>query len=244
MNRSDAVWKAESLVRTFIEEVRGGIPFAAEQIEVMRRLIAACGLPVTRFADLGCGSGVLAKALLAWHPRAESTLVDFSEPMIGAARRELGGHAPAPRFVVADLGTADWLRSVEDRKPFDIVVSGYAIHHLPDDRKRELYHEIFTLLVPGGMFLNIEHVASPTTWIEEISDDMLVDSLHAFHKSQGSEKDRDQVAHEFVHRPDKAANVLAPVEVQCDWLRGLGFDDVDCYFKVFELAVFGGRRPQ
>ena len=244
MGRSDEVWKGESLVRTFIEEVRGGIPFAAEQIEVMRRLIAARGRPVTRFADLGCGSGVLAKSVLAWYAEAESTLIDFSEHMLDAARRALGEHVPAPRFVIADLGAADWLRSIADRKPFDVVVSGYAIHHLPDDRKRELYEEIFTLLVPGGMFLNIEHVASATTWIEEISDNLLVDSLYEFHTSRGSEKDRDQVAHEFVHRPDKAANILAPVDVQCDWLRGVGFEDVDCYFKVFELAVFGGRRPQ
>jgi hypothetical protein len=46
-----------------------------------------------------------------------------------------------------------------------------------------------------------------------------------------------------VHRPDKAANILAPVEAQCDWLREIGYEDVDCYFKVLELAVFGGRRP-
>ncbi|HMQ52517.1 MAG TPA: class I SAM-dependent methyltransferase, partial [Anaerolineae bacterium] len=32
-------------------------------------------------------------------------------------------------------------------------------------------------------------------------------------------------------------------ETQCAWLRQLGFADVDCYFKIFELAVFGGRRP-
>ena len=71
----------------------------------------------------------------------------------------------------------------------------------------------------------------------------MIDSLHAFHSRQGSPKTREQVADEFVHRPDKAANILAPVETQCEWLRACGFADVDCYFKVFELAVFGGRRP-
>jgi hypothetical protein len=47
-----------------------------------------------------------------------------------------------------------------------------------------------------------------------------------------------------VHRPDKEENILAPVEAQCDWLRELGFIDVDCYLKLFELAVFGGRRAR
>ena len=94
------------------------------------------------------------------------------------------------------------------------------------------------------MFVNVEHVASRTTWIEAISDELMVDSLYAFHTTQGSGKSREQVAHEFVHRPDKAANILAPVEAQCDWLHAIGYEDVDCYFKVFELAVFGGRRPK
>ena len=44
-------------------------------------------------------------------------------------------------------------------------------------------------------------------------------------------------------RDDKEANILAPVEVQCEWLRECGFEDVDCFFKFFELAVFGGRPP-
>jgi tRNA (cmo5U34)-methyltransferase len=51
------------------------------------------------------------------------------------------------------------------------------------------------------------------------------------------------VAEKYYRRPDKMANILAPVELQCQWLREIGFADVDCYLKVLELAVFGGRRP-
>ena len=51
-----------------------------------------------------------------------------------------------------------------------------------------------------------------------------------------------QVADEYVHRQDKHENILVPVEAQREWLRELGFLDVDCYFKLLEFAVFGGRR--
>ena len=63
------------------------------------------------------------------------------------------------------------------------------------------------------------------------------------HFINGNIKTRKKVADEYQQRPDREANILAPVEHQCDWLRQIGFEDVDCYFKVFELAVFGGRRP-
>ena len=242
--RMDAVWKNAALVRTFLDGVRGGIPLAAEQIDVMLRLIAARRGPVASVADLGCGSGVLARAILARHPQARCTLVDFSEPMLDEARKQLGNHDPSPDFIVADLGTPEWVRAVVSRTPFDVVVSGYAIHHLPDQRKRELYREIFAVLAPGGMFINVEHVASRTAWIGTINDDLFIDSLHTFQTQQGSERTRAQVAEEFVHRPDKTANILAPVESQCEWLRVCGFEDVDCYCKVFELAGVGGRRPR
>jgi hypothetical protein len=53
----------------------------------------------------------------------------------------------------------------------------------------------------------------------------------------------EEIAQEYKNRPDKAANILAPVELQCDWLREIGYEEVDCYFRIYELAVFAGRRP-
>ena len=50
------------------------------------------------------------------------------------------------------------------------------------------------------------------------------------------------VRREFLERPDRAANILAPVEEQCRWLGEIGFQEVDCYWKYFELAIFGGVR--
>ena len=46
----------------------------------------------------------------------------------------------------------------------------------------------------------------------------------------------------YKKRPDKKENILARVEMQCDWIREIGYSDVDCFFKVFELALFGGRK--
>ena len=52
----------------------------------------------------------------------------------------------------------------------------------------------------------------------------------------------EQVHREWMERPDRSANILAPLEDQCRWLRELGFEDVDCFWKYFELAIFGGRK--
>jgi len=84
--------------------------------------------------------------------------------------------------------------------------------------KRELYGEVLALLRAGGVFLNLEHVASPT------------DRLHdAFLAAIG-----------YTRETEDRSNILLDVEAQLRWLRELGFDDVDCHWKWRELALLGG----
>ena len=56
-------------------------------------------------------------------------------------------------------------------------------------------------------------------------------------------RSRAEIAREYYARAVQGAGALAPLEVQCDWLREAGFENVDCYLKVLELAVFGGQKP-
>ena len=239
MSGDAAVWKDPELARTFLTGVRGAVPLSEVQIRTMLELAGAC-TPIGRFLDLGCGDGVLGAALQREHPAAIGVFADFSPPMLDAARAR--PDAGVRHFVEVDYGDPAWPKSVVGWVPFDAVVSGFSIHHQPDDRKREIYGEIHALLRPGGIFVNVEHVRSATLWGEARHDANFIDALVDFERRNRGERTRDEVARVYYHRDDKAANILAPVEAQCDWLRDIGFTDVDCYFKIFELAVFGGRR--
>ena len=72
----------------------------------------------------------------------------------------------------------------------------------------------------------------------------MVDATYDYHLRSGGTRSREDVANEFYYRPDKAANILAPLETQLGWLRDIGYQHVDCYLKVFELALFGGVRAE
>ena len=146
-------------------------------------------------------------------------------------------------FVLQDLAAKTWTQSVSSHAPFELVLSGFAIHHLSDERKRELYHEIFDLLKPGGLFLNLEHVAPRCHWADQVFDDLFVDALWLHDQHRGGTKTKEEVVEQWDHRPDKTENILAPVELQCEWLREIGFQDVDCFFKLLQLALFGGKKP-
>ena len=171
---------------------------------------------VERVLDLGCGDGILGRTVMAEYPQAKGVFLDFSEPMIEAAKQK-ADHPPSNLH-----RSRPWLQALgcsPSQQPFDLVLSGLAIHHLPDERKQALYQEIFDLLKPGGMFLNLEHVAPNSEWAKQAFDDLFIDSLWSHHQKHGGTKNRDEIANEWYHRPDKTENILASVELQCQWLQ-------------------------
>ena len=221
---TDKVWQSEQLVRQFLTGVRGAIPLAQTQIEVMLQLLATSRQPVRRFLDLGCGDGVLGAAILGKYPRATGLFADFSAPMLAACRAKLIGQRATT--LLLDFSKPAWVKALPDAGAFDAIVSGFSIHHQPDRRKRALYREIYRLLAPATPLMTV------------LFDEVLIDSIHR----QQSHLSRATVSRQFVKRADKAANILAPVDEQCRWLRSVGFNDVDCYFKIYELALFAGRK--
>ena len=176
--------------------------------------MAACLPRSGRSPSTSIATSLLAMLLV---DREEMTGVglDFSEIMLAAARERFAGDQRV-EIVEHDL---DGPLPALGR--FDAVVSSMAIHHLEHERKRSLYGEAFDLLEPGGIFANFEHVASSTK------------RLHlAFFEA----------IDEPIENEDPSDRLL-DVETQLGWLREIGFDDVDCYWKWLEMALLVGVKP-
>lgn len=233
-------WKTENLARTYLEGVRGAIPFAAEEIDILIRIINHYKPGIKSFLDLGCGDGVLGRTILATYPETTGIFVDFSEPMINAAKKKCGEYKNRAEFFVADFGDEKWIENISPGN-VDLVVSGFAIHHQPDETKKRIFREIYNLLNPGGLFLNLEQVASSSKENEKIFNEFFMDHMKKFNHETGGEDMLNKIEEEFYK--DKNVNKLATVEDQCGWLRETGFANVDCFFRVFEMAIFGGVKP-
>ena len=207
MTRQGQEWQDAEMVADYREKRVGAIPHRAEGDAVLVELLPG---RLRRVLDLGTGDGRLIGLVRDARPGVEAVGVDFSPPMLAAARERFQGQA---WFVDHDLSDP-----LPELGAFDAVVSGFAIHHLPDGRKRALYAEVFELLEPGGVFLNYEHVASATPALA-------AEFLAALGMEEGD-----------------PSNQLAPVETQLEWLRAIGFADVDCLWKWRELALLHGRK--
>ena len=177
------------------------------------------------------------------YPNAQGVFVDLSPAMLEAAQKNIDNSQKKYHFVLQDFGLPQWCDRIKFAAPFDVIVSGFAIHHQPDIRKQEIYQEIYELLKAKGIFLNLEHTASHSLLGEQAFDELFVDALYFYHKNNNLNQSREEIAQQYYNRHDKNANILALVEQQCIWLREIGFVDVDCFMKIFEIALFGGIKP-
>ena len=236
------VWKLAPVAEQFLS-IRAGIPLAQEQIGIMLTILASKNETVERFLDLGCGNGILGAAVLGRYPASHGVLADFSETMLEQARKSLAEYSSQLEFLNLDYSDPAWVDALQATAPFDAIVSGYSIHHQSDTRKREIYAEIFSLLHPGGWFVNVEHIAPATELVTEIFENHIIDAKVALEVSTGGPQTRAEIAEAFHRRQDKDVNLLTPIETQLTWLRELGYQDVDCYFRIYSLAVLAGWRP-
>ncbi len=170
-------------------------------------LLEALPSRIERFLDLGTGDGRLLALVSRSHSEATAVGVDASEPMLARAAERFGADP------LVELRADDLELPLTDSGPFDAVVSGLAIHHLEDERKQTLFGEIHALLVPGGVFANLDLVTAASSHLHE------------------------RFRREIGRVEDDPTDRLADLSEQVDWLREVGFAEVDCHFKWLELAL-------
>ncbi|MEU0549326.1 class I SAM-dependent methyltransferase [Micromonospora sp. NPDC005979] len=222
----------DAVAGTYDEARRRLVPcfdaFYGTAVEVatppLRAALAAGRTP--EVLDLGAGTGLLSLLLAAAVPGIRLTLVDAAPAMLARATDELSARSVPHRTVEADLS---------DELPpgrYDAVVSALAIHHLDDAGKRTLYRRAAAALIPGGVFVNAEQVAGPTPELDRRYDEVWTARITEL----GSSPQEIAASRERM-RYDRPATVAD----QCRWLAEAGLVDVDCYFKEWRFAVFGGR---
>jgi tRNA (cmo5U34)-methyltransferase len=165
-----------------------------------------------RVLDLGCGDGRLAALVLDTRPSvSEIVAIDVSPPMLERARDRFAGDR---RVTVHERDLNDPLGPLGR---FDAIVSGFAIHHLHDSRKRALLAEVASQIRPGGVFANLEVVLSATP-------DLHAEFLAALGRTEDDPEDQ-----------------LVDVETQLSWMRQAGLSDVDCLWRWRGFALLVGR---
>jgi SAM-dependent methyltransferase len=213
-------WSSPGYASEYLE-IAESIPHRNEGEHVLLEYIPT---DAKRILDLGTGDGRLVKLISNRQQQVPKFIVvDVSPAMLEKAASNFKNDNNVS-IIEHDLSCpiSDKLTTEEAGQSeiqFDAIVSGLAIHHLNHERKYSLYKEIYDLLVLGGVFCNLDRVASPT------------ERLHK------------QFLEKTTYKKEDKSNKLLDMQTQLKWLEEIGFIDVDCYWKWLELALLVGLKP-
>lgn len=230
-----AVWKSDAAVAQWVATADERERRRSWPRRLMAELLPFGADDGFEFVDLGAGTGAAARTVLDRYPRATAVLADYSPQMMGEGRKALAAYEGRYRYVELDLASGRW--PAELGKGLPAVISSLCVHHLPDERKRALFGEIFDRLLPGGWYLNYDPVRA---------DDPMVEAAWT---RAGDAFDPEAAAKRAHRTPEEQARWdnhvrhIVALEPQLAFLREVGFVAVDAYWKELDHAIFGGCRP-
>jgi tRNA (cmo5U34)-methyltransferase len=242
---ADTTWQSTWGDKEFIENwaSKGSwqAPIRDVQIAMVLRMIPHPIDAPLRVLDIGAGYGALAATVLTDRPNATAVCLDASEAMLKLGRERNADLENRISFIQGSLESTDWLKALDGS--FDAVISSRALHHFTENqRRKQIFKEVFELVRAGGCFINADNVRASTKSLGE--------------RYRGA---RDEYLDRFVRRSSGGKTTLAEAraatpssyhgphnngnpEEELAWLREAGFVDVDCFWKLTTTVVYGGFK--
>jgi len=230
--------------QVFLEDGRYFVPDRGVQIATLCAVIPEPP-EGSLLVDLGCGEGLLARALLGQFPSAKVLGLDGSAEMRKRARAacsSFGARFECRPFSLSDRSWRDFAESPH------AVVSVLAVHHLDDEGKRSLFRDIGARLAPGGAFV-LADLVRPTTpdgmqlaareWDRAVRRRALELDGHlgAFQRFQ--RLDWNLYSPRVEDPVDKPSSLVD----QFRWLEEAGLERADVWWMRAGHAIFGAFKP-
>ncbi|PZE59751.1 SAM-dependent methyltransferase [Curtobacterium sp. MCPF17_047] len=141
-----AAWDAQQAAYITNREQRFAI-----MLDVVDHVVPQGGIVL----DLASGPGSISQRVVARRPDITCIALDHDPVLLELGRTALAGQPV--RFVDADLWDRDWTAGLDGAIP-DAVLSSTALHWLPSDVLSRVYNDLGSIVPPGGVVLNADHL--------------------------------------------------------------------------------------
>ena len=175
--------------------------------------------------DLGSGTGLLSRFILARFPNAHLTLMDSSTEMLKQARQRFRHKLEQVQIIPGDY------RYNLPGGPFDAVVSALSIHHIEEKEKFALFIRLSKIMSTNSIFINADQVLGETTKEEKLFRANWLEAVLA----NGISPTKLTEAHERM-KEDR----MSKLSVQLKGLQSAGFQNVACSFQDHSFVVYSG----
>ncbi|GGE68436.1 tRNA (cmo5U34)-methyltransferase [Pedobacter psychrotolerans] len=209
-------WQRQFLIPCFNDFYKTALTLS-EEVSIVKNIL-----------DVGAGTGLMSAFFHEKYPEAKITLVDISSAMLKKAEERFEGNENI-NFLNADFATVDL-----PENHYDLVVSGLAIHHLPDELKQQLFIKIAKTLKSGGWFINADQVLGGTDLAEKIYTENWKN--HVAQNPNLTEEEK----HSAFERIK--VDIMAPLKPQLEWLENAGLQNANCYYQYYNFVVFAANK--
>jgi len=203
------------------------IPYYPEMVQALVLAIHFSKNTALEVCDLGCGTGTISKHIVEKFKKATITCVDMAPNMLSIAKTKLKG-IPKTEFINANF------YEFEFPKKYDVVISSLALHHLvTNEDKINFYKKIYTALKPKGIFLNADVVLASDPKLQKQFMKKWIEFI-----SRKNKKEEVKKCLTLYKKEDRPAKLID----QLNWLKKIGFKNVDVIWKYYNFGVYLGRK--
>jgi tRNA (cmo5U34)-methyltransferase len=210
----------------------------ARMHEVMLDLSTSLTSPQSTLLELGAGTGIFTEKLLKANHFREIYVTDGAPAMLNIARQTLEAEHTRLHFLELDF-TTDWPSLLTGIR-FEAITSLIALHHAED--KQKLFQQIFSMLKPQGVFLLADHMAGTSAYIEYLfkRERALV---RIGRENKPSQEQVQEMMSGAEERSKIEGNLCESVAQYQSYLDQSGFENVECIWRDYWLAVFLAQKP-
>jgi tRNA (cmo5U34)-methyltransferase len=218
----------EEEAKEFDEIILKLIPFYEEMIEALVLSIPFEKKSEIEVIDLGCGTGTILKKIKQQFPNAKLTALDLSKNMIEMTKLKLDGYDEVGYYV-------EDFYDFEFPKKYDVIVSSLALHHLiTDEDKKMFYKKLYNALSQDGVFYNADVVLGSNNEIQDVYMNKWIE----FMRKNCSIEEIEQKWLPKYREEDSPTTLVNHL----NWLKEIGFKDIDVIWKYYNYSVYGGKR--
>ena len=194
-----------------------------------------------KILELGTGTGLLTQKILERFPNAEVLGIDGAAPMLAVAEIRLAPFKARFKSTCSSFENYPWAHVKEGT--YDLIVSSFALHHMDHGAYPIFFAGLRRILKPGGRIVVADFIRSVSDRVQHQHEGIWVETRRRQMKEAlGVEQTREQVWLDHNRTKQEEGDNPAPLSDLLGWLSESGFEDVDCHWKHFCLAVYGGVK--